>query len=88
MKRDRIPETNASLRIEYLMAACYAFFRAEDADENLVSALRRLQAERLRRKLEGRGAQIPAPAEVREWAVQRFGEERLHQDKPARKGAA
>jgi hypothetical protein len=81
-------EPEPSLRLSYLAAAQYSYFRAETEYENLVSALRRMEAAGLARRLASRGIELPSPAEIRDWAVQRFGEERLHKDLPAPKEAA
>jgi len=71
------PRTLENVRLEYLTAASYYWYRAVGNDEQLVSALYRTQAEKLAREL---GVHTPTPEEVRAYAVQRFAKHQLHEE--------
>jgi hypothetical protein len=70
-------ENTASVRLDYLMAASYYWFKAVGNDEQLVSALYRAKAEKLKLQL---GAHLPTPEEVRAFAVERWPAHRLHNE--------
>lgn len=74
-KREIGSESTEGLRLEYLMAAAYYWYKAEGNDEQLVCALQRVRAQNLSRKLQNH---LPTPEEVRAYAVGRFPAHRLH----------
>ena len=69
-------ENTEALRLEYLMAASYFWFRAEGNDEQLVSALYRSKAAKLKLALNN---YCPTDEQVRAYAVDRFPAHKLHE---------
>ena len=67
--------STAIVRQEYLAAASYYWFKAVGNDEQLVSSLNRIQAQRLALEL---GAYVPTPEEVRAYAIERFPAHKIH----------
>lgn len=71
-------ENEASLRLEYMIAAAWFWVRAEERDETLVSALNRTKARNLQRRFEVLHMTLPTPEEVYEYAQDRWPAHKLH----------
>ena len=78
MKHPINTETEAGLRLDYIMAAAWFWFRAEDAEENLVSYLNRSRARNLAQRFEVLRLTLPTPQEVYSYAQERWPEYKLH----------
>lgn len=81
MRRQNKPifiETPESLRLDYLTAAAYDYYRAEGADENLASALNRIRARRLQERLLNLGMALPKAEEVQAYAAAQWPRHKVH----------
>jgi hypothetical protein len=76
MKTTIKPQTIHGLRLDYFMAASYYWFRAEGDNENLVSALNRQLAEKLKPRFSGKD--LPTEQEVRQFALNRWPSHKIH----------
>lgn len=75
-------ESAAGMRLDYMMAAAWYYYRAEGADEQLASALNRMQAQKLHQRFLGLGMELPTPEEIQGYAQSKWPAHKLHEVKP------
>jgi hypothetical protein len=80
MKRQttKSTESAASIRSDYIQGAKYYYLRAEGWDENLVSALNRMNAEKLRQRMKTLNIAVPTAEELHAAAAESWPEHKLH----------
>ena len=82
MKRGRASWTPLYRRRDYIHNAAWFFYRATDSDDNLKSALYRMQAEDARKRLMQHCEELPSADEVYQYAKALFPADRLHDPVP------
>jgi len=72
-------ETEAGLRLEYIMAAAWYYLKAEGRDENQASVLNRMHAQNLYQRFRALRLDVPQPAEIYAYAAEKWPAHKLHQ---------
>ena len=71
-------ETVASLRLEYIQAAAWYWFRAEDREETMESMLNRMKAQNLHQRFANLNIPLPSPDEIYAYAADKWPAHKLH----------
>ena len=77
-KSSKHEESVAVMRLEMIEAGAYFWLRAEDADENLVSALNRHKYSRIAARFDALNIPKPSAQEMYEYAEQKWPAHKLH----------
>ena len=77
-KATKKEESVAIMRLEMVEAGAYFWLRAEDGDENLVSALNRLKYGRIAARFDALNIPKPLPEEMYAYAREKWPAHKLH----------
>jgi hypothetical protein len=80
MKRQTMKSTEsaASIRFDYVQAAKYYYFRAEGINESLTSTFNRMNAQKLKQRMDGLNIAVPTAEELHAAAAESWPEHKLH----------
>lgn len=78
IKKPHVKETLSSLLQDCIRTGAYYWFRAEGPDENLQSALNRMQYRQMVERLNSLGIPRPTPDEIYAHAHDKWPEHKLH----------